>query len=65
MLVIQSCPTPCNPMDTAHQSLLSMEFSRQEFWTGYPFSSLGTLTQGLNPGLMHCKQILSHGEAAL
>ena len=33
-----------------HQALLSMEFSRQEYWT--------FLTQGSNPGLLHCRQIL-------
>ena len=38
--VTQSCPTLCDPMDdTAHQAPLSMEFSRQEYWSGLPFSS--------------------------
>ena len=32
MLVVQSCPTFCDPMD--HQAPLSMEFSRQEYWGG-------------------------------
>ena len=27
----------------AHQAPLSMEFSRQEYWTGLPFPSLGDL----------------------
>ena len=36
-LVSQSCPTLCNPMDcVACQAPLSMEFSRQEHWTGFP-----------------------------
>ena len=36
----QSCPTPCDPMDhQAHQAPLSMEFSRQEYWSGLPFPS--------------------------
>ena len=36
--VAQLCPTLCNPMDcTAFQALPSMEFSRQEYWTGLPF----------------------------
>ena len=41
-----------------------MGFSRQEYWSGLPFASAGTFpTQGLNPGLQHCRQIfyrLSH-----
>ena len=38
--VTQQCPTLCYPMDdTAHQAPLSMEFSRQEYWSGLPFSS--------------------------
>ena len=39
----------------ACQALLSMEFSRQEYWSGLPFP-----TQGLDPGLLHCRQILYH-----
>ena len=30
----------CDPMDcVAHQALLSMEFFRQEYWSGQPFLS--------------------------
>ena len=51
----------------AHQASLSMGFSRQEFWTGLPFHSPGNLpTQGSNPCLLHCKQVLYYwitGEA--
>ena len=32
----------------AHQAPLSMEFSRQEYWSGLPFPSPGDL---LNPGI--------------
>ena len=36
-----------------------MGFSRPESWSGLPFPSPGIFpTQGLNPGLMHCRQIL-------
>ena len=38
-LVTQSCLTLCNPMDYAHQASLSMEFPRQEYWSGLPFPS--------------------------
>ena len=34
-------------------------FSRQEYWRGLPCPSPGDLpTQGLNPGVLHCRQIL-------
>ena len=45
----QSCPTLCNPMDyIAHQAPLSMYFSRQEYWNGLPFPTLGDLP---DPGI--------------
>ena len=38
--IAQLCSTLCNPMDcVAHQAPLSMEFSRQECWSGLPFPS--------------------------
>ena len=56
--------TPCT---VAHQAPLSMGFSRQEYWSGLPFLLQGIfLTQGLNPGLLHCRQIpycLNHQES--
>ena len=37
-----------------HQALLSMGFSRQEYWSGLPFPSPGIFpTQELSPGLLH------------
>ena len=30
-------------MDVAHQAPLSMEFSREEYWSGLPFPSPGDL----------------------
>ena len=38
MIVTQSCPTLCDPMDCT-QAPLSMGFSRQEYWSGLPFPS--------------------------
>ena len=32
-----------NPWTVAHQAPLSMGFYRQEYWSGYPFSSPGDL----------------------
>ena len=47
------------PWTVAHQAPLSMGFSRQDYWSGLPFPSPGIFpTQGLNPGLLHCRQIL-------
>ena len=38
--VSQSCPTLCNPTDcVAYQASPSMGFSRQEYWSGFPFPS--------------------------
>ena len=39
--VTQSCPSVCNPMDCNYQAPPSMEFSRQEYWSGLPFPSPG------------------------
>ena len=52
VLVAESCPTLCNRMDyIAHQAPLSMEFSRQEYWSGLPFLSTGALPNpGIEPG---------------
>ena len=50
--------TPCT---VAHQAPLSTGFPMQEYWSGLPFPSLlqGIFpTQGSNPGLPHCRQIL-------
>ena len=38
----------------AHQAPLSMDFSKQEYWSGLPFPSPGIFqTQGSNPNLLH------------
>ena len=50
VLLAQSCPTLCDPMDCSQASLF-MEFSRQEHWSGLPFLSLGALPNpGIKPG---------------
>ena len=41
--VTQLCLTLYNLVDIAHQDPLSMEFSRQEHWSGLPFPSPGDL----------------------
>ena len=44
-LVVSDSATPCT---VAHQAPPSMEFSRQEYWSGLPFPSPGDL---LDPGI--------------
>ena len=45
-----SCLTLCEPMDIAHQSPLSMGFSKQEYWSGFPCSPPGDLPHpGIEP----------------
>ena len=51
VLVAQSCPSLCNPMDCSPPGFLSMEFSRQEYRSGQPFPSPGDLPDpGIKPG---------------
>ena len=51
VLVTWSYPTLCKPMDVACQAPMSMEFSRQEYWSGLPFPSPGDLPNpGIEPG---------------
>ena len=45
---LQSRPTVCNPVTAAHQAPLSMGFSREEYWSRWPFPSPKDLT---NPGM--------------
>ena len=50
MLVTQLCLTLATPWTAAHQDLLSMKFSKQEYWSGLPFPSPGDLTNlGIEP----------------
>ena len=46
--LLQSCPTLCNPVDHSLGSPLSMGFSRQEYWSGWPCPPPGHLP---NPGI--------------
>ena len=42
-LVAKSCPTLATPQTVPCQAPLSVEFSRQEYWSGLPFPSPGDL----------------------
>ena len=49
-LVTQSCPTLETPQTVARQALLSVGFSRQEYWNELPFPSPGDLPdRGIKP----------------
>ena len=66
VLVAQSCLTLCDPWTVAHQAPLSVGFSSKNTGVGChsPLQAI-LLTQGLNLGLLHCRQILyrlSHQE---
>ena len=63
--VTQSCPTLCDPTDcspptVAHRAPLSMRILQARIleWVAMPFSRGIFPTQGSNPGLLHCRQIL-------
>ena len=49
------------PWTVAYQDPQSMGFSRQECWSGLPFPSARDLPDpGIEPGLLHCRQMLYH-----
>ena len=60
--VAQSCLTFCNPMDcVAYQVLCPWNFPGKSTGVGCHYLLQGIfLTQGLNPGLLHCRQMLYH-----
>ena len=43
VLVTQSCLTLCDPIDCSPKASLFMEFSWEEYWSKWPFPSLGDL----------------------
>ena len=49
MLVLSHVPLFVTPWTVACQPPLSMEISRQEYWSGLPFSSLGIPDPGIKP----------------
>ena len=58
----QSCPILCDPEWTvAYQAPLSMEFSKQEYWSEVPFSTPGDLPDAaITPMSCTGRQILYH-----
>ena len=65
--LLQSCLTLCDPMDVAHQAPLSMEFSREEYWSGLPFPSPGDLPDSgiepMSPASQADSFLLNHQES--
>ena len=58
-LVAQSVQLVATPWTVDHQDTLCMEFSRQEYWSGLPFSSPKDLPNPReNLGLLPYRQIL-------
>ena len=49
-----------NTWTIAPQEPLSMEFSRQQSWSGLPFPSRDLPDPGIKPRSPHCRQILYH-----
>ena len=60
VLVAQSCPTLCDPMGCSPpgSSVRGISPARILEWVAISFSRGIFLTQGLNPGLLHCRQTL-------
>ena len=48
------------PQTVVHLPPLSMGFSRQEYWSGLPFSPLGDLPEPGSPALQEDSLLLSH-----
>ena len=60
VLVLQLCPILCNPINCSPpgspvRGVLQVRILE---WAVIPFSRGSSLTQGSNPGLLHCRRIL-------
>ena len=65
VLVFQSCLTFCNPLDSSPPGASGHGILQARIleWVSISFSRGIFLTQGLNPGFLHCRQVvyyLSH-----
>ena len=60
VLVLQLCPILCNPINCSPpgSSVRGVLQVRILEWAVIPFSRGSSLTQGSNPGLLHCRRIL-------
>ena len=55
----QSCPTFCDPCTVAHHASLSMEFSRQEYWSGLSFPTPRDLPRPRDQTRISCVSCIS------
>ena len=63
--LLQLCPTLYNPMNIAHQTPLSLGFSRQEYWHGLPCPH-GYVTDEITYSTVHvCHEVLACSRATL
>ena len=61
--VLSRVPLFATPRTVTHQGPLSMEFSREEYWSGLPLPTLGDLPdQRIEPKSLSSRQILHHCE---
>ena len=61
VFVTQLCLTLCTLWTVAHQAPLSMEFSRQEYWSELPFPFPGDLPNPeIEPGFPELRQVIYH-----
>ena len=60
VLVLQLCPILCNPINCSPPGspVRGVLQARILVWAVIPFSRASSLTQGSNPGLLRCRQIL-------
>ena len=67
VLAAQPCPTLCDSTDGSPPgpSLHGILQARTLQWVAIPFSSGIFPTQGSNPGLLHCRQMLYHWAAIM
>ena len=58
--VTQLCPILCDPLNHSPPGPLSMEFSKQEYWSGVPFPTPGDLpNSGMEPTSLVCPALAS------
>ena len=54
VLLVQSCPTLCDPMDCSLRGFSVRGIFQEEYWSGLPFPSPADLSNpGSEPGLLH------------
>ena len=52
VLLLQLCPTLCDPVSCSPPGVLSMAFSRQEYWSGLPCPPSDLPNSGVEPALL-------------